>query len=93
MAYTNGSLVKSVDWLTICIYIALIVLGWVSVCGASYDFGDVNLISFETRAGKQLLWMECSLGLGFILLMLNMFISVIFFHTITTLDGMEGTHL
>ena len=71
MAYTNGSLVKSVDWLTICIYLALIVLGWISVCGASYDFGDVNLISLETRAGKQLLWMGCSLGLGFILLMLE----------------------
>ena len=71
MAYTNGSLVKSVDWLTICIYIALIVLGWISVCGASYDFGDVNLISLDTRAGKQLLWMGCSLGLGFILLMLE----------------------
>ena len=67
MAYTNGSLVKSVDWLTICIYLALIVLGWISVCGASYDFGDVNLISFETRAGKQLLWMGCSSGFGFIL--------------------------
>ena len=71
MAYTNGSLVKSVDWLTICIYLALIVLGWISVCGASYDFGDVDLISFETRAGKQLLWMGCSLGLGFVLLMLE----------------------
>lgn len=71
MAYTNGSLVKSVDWLTICIYIALIALGWISVCGASYDFGDVDLISFETRAGKQLLWMGCSLGLGFVLLMLE----------------------
>lgn len=71
MAYTNDSLVKSVDWLTISIYIALIILGWTSVCGASYDYGDVNLISLETRAGKQLLWMGCSLGLGFVLLMLE----------------------
>lgn len=71
MAYTNGSLVRSVDWLSICIYMALIILGWISVCGASYDFGDVNLISLETRAGKQLLWMGCSLGLGFVLLMLE----------------------
>lgn len=71
MAYTNDSLVRSVDWLTICIYIALIILGWTSVCGASYDYGDVNLISLETRAGKQLLWMGCSLGLGFVLLMLE----------------------
>ncbi len=71
MAYTNGSLAKSVDWFSICIYIALIILGWTSVCGASYDYGDVNLVSLDTRAGKQLLWMGCSLGLGFIILMLE----------------------
>lgn len=71
MAYTNDSLVKSVDWLTICIYLALIVIGWTSVCGASYDYGDVNLVSLDTRAGKQLLWMGCSLVLGFVILMLE----------------------
>ena len=71
MAYTNDSLVKSVDWLTICIYLALIIIGWTSVCGASYDYGDVNLVSMDTRAGKQLLWMGCSLGLGFVILMLE----------------------
>lgn len=71
MAYTNDSLVKSVDWLTICIYLALIVIGWTSVCGASYDYGNTDLLSLETRAGKQLLWMGCSLGLGFIILMLE----------------------
>lgn len=71
MAYTNGNLIKSVDWLTISIYVALIILGWTSICGASYDYGDVDLVSFDTRAGKQLLWMGCSLGLGFVILMLE----------------------
>ena len=71
MAYTNGSLIKSVDWITICIYLALVILGWISVCGASYDYGEVDLLSLDTRSGKQFLWIGCSLGIGFILLMLE----------------------
>ena len=71
MAYTNDSLIKSVDWITICIYLALVVLGWTSICGASYDYGDMDFFSMDTRAGKQLLWIGCSLGLGFVLLMLE----------------------
>ena len=71
MAYTNDSLVKSVDWITVTLYLALIVLGWISICGASYDYSDVDFFSMETRAGKQLLWMGCSLVLGFVILMLE----------------------
>ena len=71
MAYTNDNLVKSVDWITIILYLALILLGWVSSCGASYDYGEIDFFSMETRAGKQLLWMGCSLFLGFVILMLE----------------------
>ncbi len=71
MASTNDSVWKSVDWLTIGIYIALVTFGWFSVCGASYDYGELDLFSFETRAGKQFFWIWCSLGLGFVLMMLE----------------------
>ena len=72
MAYTNdNSLVKSVDWLTIVIYLALVSLGWVSICGACYDYGDMDLFSFDTNSGKQLVWMGGALFLGFIILMLE----------------------
>ena len=48
----------------------LIVGGWFSVCGASYDYGDRDFLDFSTRAGKQFVWIICSFGLGFVLLML-----------------------
>ena len=57
--------------MTVVLYLALIVLGWISICGASYDYGEIDFFSMETRAGKQLLWMGCSLFLGFIILMLE----------------------
>ena len=71
MAYTNGDMIKSVDWLTIALYLVLVILGWFSICGASYDYGDMDFFSMNTRAGKQLMWIGCSLVLGFIILMLE----------------------
>ena len=71
MAYTNGNMFKSVDWWTIAIYVVLVIFGWFSICGASYDYGDMDFFSFTTRAGKQLVWIGCSFVLGFVLLMLD----------------------
>ena len=44
---------ESLDWVTIVVYLLLIVFGWFSVCGASYDYGDRDFLDFSTRAGKQ----------------------------------------
>lgn len=71
MVTRNDSLWKTLDWVTICIYLLLIVAGWFSVCGASYDYGDRDFLDFSTRAGKQFVWIICSFGLGFVLLMLE----------------------
>lgn len=62
---------KSVDWITILLYLILVACGWFSICGASYTYGETDLLSFESRSGKQLVWIGCSLGLGFVLLMLE----------------------
>lgn len=71
MITRNASLIKSVDWITITFYLLLLVCGWFSVCGASYTYGELDFLSFDTRAGKQMVWICCSLGIGFILLMLE----------------------
>ena len=71
MAYTNDSIWKTVDWWTILLYLILITCGWFSVCGAAMIMVNPNFLDFTTRAGKQLMWIGCSLGLGFVLLMLE----------------------
>lgn len=65
------SIWKSIDWVTILLYLILVACGWFSICGASYTYGETDLFSFESRSGKQLVWIGSSLGLGFILLMLE----------------------
>lgn len=71
MAYTKGSIWASIDWWTILLYLVLVICGWFSICGASYDYGDPNFFDFSTRAGKQLMWIGASLTLGFVIMMLE----------------------
>ncbi len=63
--------IRSLDYWTIAIYIALLVFGWVSVCGASYDYGETDLFSLDTRSGMQIIWIGTSIVLGFVILMLD----------------------
>ena len=62
---------RSLDWWTIGIYIALLAFGWISVCGASYSYGDTDIFSLGTRSGMQIVWIGTSVCLGFVLLMLD----------------------
>ena len=66
----SPQLIKSIDWITICLYVALLALGWMSVCGASYDPEQgYNFLDFSTRSGMQIVWMGTSLLLGCFILM------------------------
>ncbi|KAA6329824.1 Rod shape-determining protein RodA, partial [termite gut metagenome] len=67
----NTNLWRTTDWLTIGIYLILVIIGWLSVCGASYDFGETGVWDYSTRSGKQLIWIIISFGVGFVLLMLE----------------------
>lgn len=61
----------SLDWWTIGIYLALLTFGWISVCGASYTYGDTDIFSLDTRSGMQIVWIGTSICLGFVLLTLD----------------------
>lgn len=65
------SVLRSLDWWTIGIYLALLAFGWLSVCGASYTYGDADILSLDTRSGMQIVWIGTSICLGFVLLMLD----------------------
>ena len=84
--------IRSLDWWTIASYIALLVFGWVSVCGASYDYGDTDLFSLNTRSGMQVIWIGTSIMLGFVILLLDdryldMFAYIIFGFMLLLLFG------
>ena len=65
----KAGLFKSIDWITVFIYLVLLGMGWMSVCGATYDFDQAgNFLDFSTRSGMQIIWIASSLLLGGIIL-------------------------
>ena len=62
---------KTVDWFTIALYVIMIVAGWISICGASYDFDNPDFFDASGRPGMQLVWIGISIVLIFMIMMLD----------------------
>lgn len=68
----NTSLIKSVDWLTILLYLILVVAGAISIYAATYNFEHAgSLLDWEEFSGKQFRWIGLSFIIGFVLLLLD----------------------
>ena len=55
---------RNLDWLTVAIYLLMVVAGAISIYSASYDFDEASIFSFDEFSGKQLRWIVLSLGLA-----------------------------
>ncbi|NQU35210.1 MAG: rod shape-determining protein RodA [Bacteroidetes bacterium] len=67
----------NIDWVSITIYIALIVIGWLSIFTASAGEDVGNLFDITTRYGKQLMW----IGFATVMAITIMVIDAKFFST------------
>ena len=65
------NIVRNLDWMTIGIYFILLVAGWFSIYGASYNFEDAAFWDISYRYGKELMWIALSTGLALVLLLLD----------------------
>lgn len=68
---TNPSVFSYVDWTTIVIYLLLVAAGAVSIYAASYDFDHASIFDFTEFSGKQIRWIGLSLGVGLVLLLID----------------------
>ena len=71
MAFKKISIWKGVDWFTVILYLILMIMGWCCIYGAGYNFDDAAIFDVSQRFGKQLIWIGCSLLLGFVLLLID----------------------
>jgi rod shape determining protein RodA len=67
----NVSIRYALDWTIVFYYVVLVVMGWISIYGASYDFDQSSMFDFNQRAGKQFVWILTAFGLGGMLLLVD----------------------
>ena len=59
------------DWVTILIFLVLIMLGWINIYAAVYDDAHSSILDLSQRYGKQLLWMGASVIIAFFILVIE----------------------
>ena len=62
---------SSVDWVMILLYVGLVLIGWMSICSASYDETAVDPYSFSHFYVKQVLWIGLSLVVALVVMLLD----------------------
>ena len=67
----RNSIIGKVDWLTVLIYLALIIIGWFSIFSAKYDEMHPSIFDLSQVYGKQLIWIGASLLIGFTILLID----------------------
>ncbi|MDE6239305.1 MAG: rod shape-determining protein RodA [Muribaculaceae bacterium] len=67
----TSSILRNIDWLTVLIYVAMVICGVLSIYAASYDFDEASVFSADEFSGKQIRWIGLAFALGFVILLIN----------------------
>ena len=67
----RNSIIGRIDWVTVLIYFALVIIGWFSIFSAKYDELHPSIFDLSQVYGKQLIWIGASLLVGFIILLID----------------------
>ncbi len=67
----RNSIIGKIDWVTVLLYLALVVIGWFSIFSAKYDETHPSIFDVTQVYGKQLIWIGASLLIGFVILLVD----------------------
>lgn len=65
------NLLTSVDWVTIFLYFALVILGWLNIYAAVYNDEFQSIFTISQKYGKQMLWIGASLIIIFLIFLID----------------------
>ena len=67
----RNKIIGKIDWVTVFIYLALVMIGWFSIFSAKYDEMHPSIFDFSQVYGKQLIWIGAALLIGFVVLLID----------------------
>ena len=67
----NNSVFRHLDWITVALYVIMVLAGVFSIYAASYDFDHASLFNGEEFSGKQIRWIGLAIMLAVVLLLFD----------------------
>ena len=52
----SNNLLANIDWVSILLYLLLVLIGWLNIYAAVYDENHSSIFDISQKYGKQLIW-------------------------------------
>lgn len=65
------SIFQNIDWLTVGIYLLLVLFGWLNIYSAVYNEEHKSILDISQSYGRQMIWIATSLALAVIILVID----------------------
>ncbi|MGB0882324.1 MAG: rod shape-determining protein RodA [Vicingaceae bacterium] len=62
---------SNLDWVTVLLYLALVLIGWVNIYAAVYNEEHHSIFDISQRYGKQLMWIVLALIIALVILLVE----------------------
>ncbi|PKP23087.1 MAG: rod shape-determining protein RodA [Bacteroidetes bacterium HGW-Bacteroidetes-21] len=62
---------ESIDWFTVIIYLALVLMGWLNIYAVVYDENHSSIFDFTQRYGKQFVWILAAIFIGLVIMIID----------------------
>lgn len=68
---SQNNIFLNLDWITILIYLTLIMLGWINIYAAVYSEEHQSILDLEQQYGKQMIWIIAGLFLAICIIIVD----------------------
>ena len=66
--YRSRGILKTIDWSLVFCWLLLILIGWANIYASVHASEPSSIFDFDSRSGKQFVWMVTALGIALIIL-------------------------
>jgi len=67
----NRNIFANIDWITVFLYLSLVIIGWLSIYAATFDEEQQSIFNLKINSGKQMLWVVVSIVIALIILIVD----------------------
>ena len=65
----SNNLLANIDWVSILLYLLLVLIGWLNIYAAVYNENHSSILDISQKYGKQLIWIGAAFALAFLVLL------------------------
>lgn len=71
MRSRSSSLFGDIDWITVLLYVVLVIMGWMNIYAAVYNEEHYAITDISQKYGKQMIWIAIAFTMAFLIIVMH----------------------